>query len=932
MANPASIRLGTTGKEKVKADLNEIADAGVASVKRLQRQEQQAAADRDAAIVREKAARSKLDLLMPGLNPAKLDAGAGVRDTVGKDAASSAQVFEQAYAQMEKRADALRAAIDPVFLAQQRFDREIAEARTLLSHNVISLDDYSKRHWQLQQSMAGSTRELEGQAKASGLAKAGYQQLNYQLSDIATQFSSGAPPMQIFAQQSGQLFQALGMIAAGGASASAGVEQAGAASEEAGVDVAGLGEQAVGVAEKAGEMGGKMGKVAAFMTGPWGAALLVAISLLGPFIGKLFESSDALGDMVDKMKADAEATENNRQAKLLYMATEEGVAQAIRDSTEATRQSIAAEKSAAEQSNIAAKMKLQEEIAIRRATQARYEDARAALGVQIQSARAPGERGDIAALGIASRQNEVDALAAKIAAQGDLIAQAEARVQETRIALAGEAAARAVDPMARIKKIYDDQVSAAHAKARAEGEVNSALTRQLTQIERNRQAAIKAEQDRAAAREKAAPRVSQAGRNISLADARDIVEGVGGHVNSDHRTRAEQEKLYAKYMAYKNGGPWAPLAARPGTSNHELDQAVDVAKARGVTLAKLVTAFRQAGVKVVEQLDEGSHYHIAWKKTGEAALAATQERKDQSEQIRKAAEAQRELAQDLSEVVRTFDPARAAAEDYAATLAKIDRLVKSGALTIEQASGYRLTAIAQDQERIAAARVEQFRTLFGTGDPMRGDIGRYDRDLKASNDNGADVAEAKLRAAGVALDELRGYGIDFAETVLSPDTWTSWGNAGQTIIGSLKSEFIKLALLNPLRNLINGDSALPTLTSAIGKIGGLFGGAPKVGANATGTEYWGGGLSLVGELGPEVVSMPRGSRVTPAADTRRMLAAGNDNGGRRLEVTVTPSPYFDVRVQEVAGPMADVAATRGAAGGSAMAQREIARGQSRAIV
>lgn len=47
-------------------------------------------------------------------------------------------------------------------------------------------------------------------------------------------------------------------------------------------------------------------------------------------------------------------------------------------------------------------------------------------------------------------------------------------------------------------------------------------------------------------------------------------DGVNLQINSGHRSRAEQEKLYA---AYKNGT--GNLAAKPGTSNHEKGQAID---------------------------------------------------------------------------------------------------------------------------------------------------------------------------------------------------------------------------------------------------------------------------------------------------------------------------------------------------------------------
>jgi len=48
---------------------------------------------------------------------------------------------------------------------------------------------------------------------------------------------------------------------------------------------------------------------------------------------------------------------------------------------------------------------------------------------------------------------------------------------------------------------------------------------------------------------------------------------------------------------------------------------------------------------------------------------------------------------------------------------------------------------------------------------------------------------------------------------------------------------------------------------------------------ATGTHYFSGGAAWVGEHGPEMVSLPRGSRITPAGESRR-LAAANDSGPR----------------------------------------------------
>lgn len=64
--------------------------------------------------------------------------------------------------------------------------------------------------------------------------------------------------------------------------------------------------------------------------------------------------------------------------------------------------------------------------------------------------------------------------------------------------------------------------------------------------------------------------------------------------------------------------------------------------------------------------------------------------------------------------------------------------------------------------------------------------------------------------------------------------------------------------------------ALGKVGGVAGDVGGFIGGI--VPGNAEGTTYWQGGLTLVGERGPELVSLPRASQVVPAAPTRRLLA------------------------------------------------------------
>jgi hypothetical protein len=85
---------------------------------------------------------------------------------------------------------------------------------------------------------------------------------------------------------------------------------------------------------------------------------------------------------------------------------------------------------------------------------------------------------------------------------------------------------------------------------------------------------------------------------------------------------------------------------------------------------------------------------------------------------------------------------------------------------------------------------------------------------------------------------------------------------------SLKDVFHSLAeqMLEDLIKLVLKQAELAAFKALFGSVGRF----------ATGTEYAPGGTAWVGEHGPELVSLPRGSKVYTAADSRRMAA--NDTG------------------------------------------------------
>jgi phage-related protein len=56
--------------------------------------------------------------------------------------------------------------------------------------------------------------------------------------------------------------------------------------------------------------------------------------------------------------------------------------------------------------------------------------------------------------------------------------------------------------------------------------------------------------------------------------------------------------------------------------------------------------------------------------------------------------------------------------------------------------------------------------------------------------------------------------------------------------------------------------------------------------HATGTNYFGGGQTLVGERGAELVTLPRGSKISPANATRNSLGGLGSQGDIVIEVPV----------------------------------------------
>ena len=256
---------------------------------------------------------------------------------------------------------------------------------------------------------------------------------------------------------------------------------------------------------------------------------------------------------------------------------------------------------------------------------------------------------------------------------------------------------------------------------------------------------------------------------------------------------------------------------------------------------------------------------------------------------------------------------------------------------------------AEEHDRIVAAFQLQRSLAHDLGDSYA----TYAPAIIAAAD-AAEQENHRLRLVQDTMTEVEDAGSRFIDDLTNPD-----GSGVKGLLKDIEQELIKLAAINPLKNLLLGQNN-PTLGSLFGGGGGgilgklLGGGSGFTGASldlgaltasnsaasagilagslphfAAGSEYTSGGMAWVGEHGPEIVRLPQGSKVSNASDTRRMLAPANDRGA---------SFHFDLRgavvtqqLLEQMNAIGDGAAIRGASGGAQMAGDRAVKSQRRRL-
>ncbi len=563
-------------------------------------------------------------------------------------------------------------------------------------------------------------------------------------------------------------------------------------------------------------MGGSLARVGAFLGTFAGTATLVALTVLPPLIAKLLDSNDALEDQVAKLKKSATESEITAKAQELVARSAEGVAAAVREQTKALDEGDKALRTRAEQANIDLKNELALEIATRRRTIALIEQTKALAEGENLRSLGPGGVPAVVATQYEAKMAKLNKAAAD---QQAAIDKTQENIQRSRIDLAAEAAKRAVDPMERIKKLYDDQAAAAQRAATAEAargkNVDASLTRELIAIEKNRQAKMQAERERQSASTR------KPARDAELASPATI-------------SKLLRDTLGARITSTTGG-------KHVTGSDHYRGAALDFVPKGGMssmTKDDIRAVFEKAGVSIrrnaggVEQLfgpgDKGhsDHFHVAWEKGKLAVDNYRASVRDTAKAEREAAQEQKKLDTALEQILGKFDPAADAARRYRDELAEIDKLAGAGKITPDQQVAYIRNAKRDFTASQTTAANDNFRLIMGP-EEVDGAITAWQNGIAAAGDMMREDAEAagiaftdQVRDGIAGAADLLGIRISGpARTMLQPGgIQAQAGSSAKSLIDGMRNSPLKIST-ESLDRLEKGIGSVLTGAS-YGQLGG----------------------------------------------------------------------------------------------------------------
>ncbi|MCC4254122.1 hypothetical protein LL251_17055 [Sphingobium naphthae] len=266
-----AIRLGTEGKEAVVNDFKRVGEAGDAAATRAARAFDRASQDIESAMRRQAAAADKIAAISPQTGmQARINMAVGTGASLDEGSArASALAFRELIAEQERYeavAARIRAQLDPLWAAQQRYTVAVNEARQAHAAGALSADLLAQEELRLKAALDIVEQAHRGGNVSAGQYRAGMQQLGFQVQDLGVQMA----------------------MAAGSGDVMKGV-------------LTGLAMQGPQVVSAIALMRGSAGGFLGFLAGPWGAGVMAATSVLAILGAQFLNSGDDAAKAVPKI-------------------------------------------------------------------------------------------------------------------------------------------------------------------------------------------------------------------------------------------------------------------------------------------------------------------------------------------------------------------------------------------------------------------------------------------------------------------------------------------------------------------------------------------------------------------------------------------------------------------------------------------------------